>query len=312
VPVLSSAATLGAAQIARAASLPLRARVSPGRAAALESWRQRNAVLDTLFYDVSVVSQIEAVDLSPWLAAEGAILIVPPSGSSRLTLCTSVPEFIAKADGVRALAIAGVGSSALGSAAFARNIADAIGGPVAAVVSGYGLADLVTEALGGYFLFGALNSMRHAFEGLDRLTEWRPPISSAGIESPGDFIRQSRDTDTVLALLSDKRLSFDLLVGHSKGNLVLAEALYELVGTDLDTARSLAASACIVTVSARIAMPPLFSRVIDIMGAWDWFGALNSRPDIPADYLVANAWHHTNTELPAHLPVTKTLRRVLA
>lgn len=310
--MLSSAATLGATQIARAASLPQRTRVVPGRAAALESWRQRNAVLDTLFYDVSVVSRSEAVDLSPWLAAEGAILIVPPSGSSRLTVCASVPEFVAKSDGVRTLAIAGVGSSALGSAAFARNIADAIGGPVAAVVSGYGLSDLMTEALGGYFLFGALNSMRHAFEGFDRLTEWRPPISSAGIETPSDFVRQSRDTGTVLALLSDERLSFDLLVGHSKGNLVLAEALYELVGTDLDTARSLAASACIVTVSARIAMPPLFRRVIDVMGAWDWFGALNSRPDIPADYLVPNAWHHTNTELPAHLPVTKTLRRVLA
>ncbi len=310
--MLSSAATLGATQIARAASLPQRTRVAPGRAAALESWRQRNAVLDTLFYDVSVVSRSEAADLSPWLAAEGAILIVPPLGSSRLTVCASVPEFIAKADGVRTLAIAGVGSSALGSAAFARNIADAIGGPVAAVVSGYGLSDLMTEALGGFFLFGALNSMRHAFEGLDRLTEWRPPMSSAGIESPGDFVRQSRDTQTVLALLSDKRLGFDLIVGHSKGNLVLSEALYELVGTDLDTARSLAASACIVTVSARIAMPPLFRRVIDIMGAWDWFGALNSRPDIPADYLVPNAWHHTNTELPAHLPVTKTLRRDLA
>ena len=33
-----------------------------------------------------------------------------------------------------------------------------IGGPVAAVVSGYGLSDLMTEALGGYFLFGALKA----------------------------------------------------------------------------------------------------------------------------------------------------------
>ena len=57
-----------------------------------------------------------------------------------------------------------------------------------------------------------------------------------------------------------------------------------------------------------IAMPPLFRGVIDIMGAWDWFGGLNSRRDIEADIVVPNAWHHTNTELPAHLPVTKTLR----
>jgi hypothetical protein len=47
------------------------------------------------------------------------------------------------------------------------------------------------------------------------------------------------------------------------------------------------------------------------MGSWDWFGGLNSRPGIPADKLVPDAWHHTNTELYAHLPVTRSLRQIL-
>lgn len=60
-------------------------------------------------------------------------------------------DFLRHAPSANALAIAGVGSSALGAAAFARNVADGLGEPVAAVVSGYGLADVLTEALGGFF-----------------------------------------------------------------------------------------------------------------------------------------------------------------
>lgn len=115
----------------------------------------------------------------------------------------------------------------------------------------------------------------------------------------------------MLALLKDPRFQFALLTGHSKGNLVLSEALYELRGDDEGRIAAPAATTRIVTVSARIAMPPAFSDVADVMGEWDWFGGLNSRLDIPPDYLVHGAWHHTNTELPAHLPVTKTLRSIL-
>ena len=311
--MLGSAATLRATQVARTASLPERTRAAPARAVGLEGLRQRNAALDAFFYDVSTVAQDEAVAISPWLAAEGAILIVPPTGAGTLTLCPSVDDFLEKGSPeIRTLAIAGVGSSALGSAAFARNVADAIGSPVAAVVSGYGLADVLTEALGGFFWFGALNGIRHAFEGFDRLTEGQFFLRSGPSDRTGDFVlRQSRDTETVLALLAEPQLQFDLLVGHSKGNLVLSEALYDLARTAPERAKAVAEAARIVTISARIAMPPLCRNVIDVMGAWDWFGGLNSRPDIPTDYLAPNAWHHTNTELPAHLPVTKTLRKVL-
>ena len=236
-----------------------------------------------------------------------------------------VEDFIAQGGGdIRALAIAGVGSSALGSAAFARNVAEAMKEPVAAVVSGYGLSDVMGEALGGFFWFGALNSLRHSFEGLDRATEMSPVHVPASIEATGQglahssdvsgeaLIRISRDTLTVASLLSDERLRFAVLTGHSKGNLVLSEALYHLVHLMPARADALAASVHIITVSAVIAMPRHFSRVTDIIGGWDWFGRFNSRLDIKPDYVVQNAWHHTNTELYAHLPVAKTLREVLS
>jgi hypothetical protein len=170
--MLATASTLGAAQVGRAAALPSRLREAPARTTLLEGVRQRNALLDALFYDIGVVSQEEASAISPWLAAEGAILIVPPSGAGSLILCPSLDDFVsAGGEDVRVLAVAGVGSSALGSAAFARNVADATGTKVAAVVSGYGLADVAAEALGGFFWFGGINSIRHLFEGLDRFTE---------------------------------------------------------------------------------------------------------------------------------------------
>lgn len=48
--------------------------------------------------------------------------------------------------------------------------------------------------------------------------------------------------------------------------------------------------------------------MIDIMEQLDGFGALNSRLDLPTEVVVPLAGHHTDTQLPMHLPVTKTLR----
>jgi hypothetical protein len=312
--MLSTASTLSTAQASRAAVVPVRAAQSPARTALLEGVRQRNAMLDAVFYDVGKVTHEEAITIAPWLATEGTLLIVPPSGAGPLTLCPTLDDFLkSKGDKVKTLTVAGVGSSALGSAAFARNVADAVGEPVAAVVSGYGLADVMTEALGGFFWFGGLNGLRHSFEIIDRFTEVDRQAERALSHYHVDAVlRESRDTRTVQALLKDERFKFDLLIGHSKGNLILSEALYELEDSDPKRIATLAKKMRIVTVSAVIAMPEAFSGIIDIIGEWDWFGRLNSRPDLRPEYLVPHAWHHTNTEMPAHLPVTSTLQKVFA
>ena len=284
----------------------------PAREAVLEAFRQRNAVLDYLFYDLGALDPGEASHLAPRYAAEGAILYVPPGRDSLVHLWPDVDAFRASRldTDAHALVVAGVGSSALGAAAFARNVADATGRPALAVVSGYGLADLLSEAVGGFFLYGWLNGLRQILEPLDDLT--RPGtdrlhgLSGAAIGAA----RASLDVRTLAQLVGHR--SFDLLVGHSKGNLVIAEALEILAGSDPARARALAARTHIVTISAKIFMPRPFLRVTDVMGGLDGFGLLNSRPSIPTDVPVAGAWHHTNTELPFHLPVERTLRSVLA
>ncbi len=204
--------------------------------------------------------------------------------------------FLREAPPVAALAIAGVGSSALGAAAFARNVADGLGAPVAAVVSGYGLADVLTEALGGFFWFGALNGIRHSFEPLDRFTKLFTRTEQ--IENGYLWARTSRDTETVVTLLEDERFAPRLLVGHSKGNLVLSEALYAIADERPELLEAVAARSRIVTISVKVGMPSAFTDVVDVMGEWDGFGALNSRPDIPTDLVVPHAWHSANPEFP--------------
>lgn len=310
--------TLGTAQVARNISLPKQVIAPvPAREIGLEGFRQRNAVLDYLFYDLGVLTPEEASGLALRYAREGAILRVGPTCSGLLESWAGIDEF-AQSDvahlPVAAIAVAGVGSSALGAAAFARNIADALGTPVLAVVSGYGLSDLITEAAGGFFLFGQLNSVRHAFEWFDDLTRPAHPSEQTLIGATGGSgygaVRASLDVKTLVALIDTYEPG--LLIGHSKGNLVVSEALFELRGANAGRIDRLAQVTRIVTISARIAMPRQFGEVVDIMGAIDGFGEFNSRRRIPTDVRVPLAWHHTNTELPLHLPVTKTLKRVLA
>ena len=307
--MFQTAFTLSLTQFARTLSLPERLQRSPGRNLALEALRQRNLALDALFYDIKVITPEEAFYISDSLAAEGAIMIVPPSGCATIAICETVDEFVLRGGGnARALAVAGIGGSALGAAAFARNVADAIEAPVAVVVSGYGIADVITEAFGGLFFFGHLKGLRPFLETLDELAG-RPKV---GAHSDRSAARTSLDTRTVQALLADPRLSFRLLVGHSKGNLVLSAALHDLCKQDETRVANLARTTKIVTIGARIAMPPSFTDIVDVMGEWDWFGEINSRTFIHADRHIPHAWHHTNTDLNGHLPVTSTLREILA
>jgi hypothetical protein len=140
----------------------------------------------------------------------------------------------------------------------------------------------------------------------------RPKFGAADASNDETNSRISLDTRTVRALLADSRFFFRLLVGHSKGNLVLSAALHDLSRQDEARAAKLAEGTKIVTIGTRIAMPPIFSDVIDVIGEWDWFGEMNSRPFIAADRRVPHAGHHTNTDLHSHLPVTSVLKEILA
>lgn len=309
---MESLATLNAAQTARLMTLPEQAVAPfPMREAMLEGFRQRNAAVDAMFYDLSALHSHESADLAPHYAAEGAILTVQNSDHADVRLWPDYDAFRASSQtgAARAIAIAGLGSSALGAAAFARNVADAVDGPVLSVVSGYGLGDLVAESLGGLFWFSALGSMRHLFEPLDNFL--RPHHSTfAFSKAPSlDGLQGSLDVKTLTALLAGH--DFDVIVGHSKGNMVISEALFALAEIAPERAEALAKTLRIVTIGARVPMPAPFRSAISIIGEYDSYGQMNSRDGEEATILVPNAGHHTNTEIPYHLDVTNAVAKAL-
>ncbi|MEL6542412.1 MAG: hypothetical protein AAFQ34_13555 [Pseudomonadota bacterium] len=279
-----------------------------------------NTALDGVFYDISALSMAERERLRQPGKVEGMVLEVGPSWQPSLRVWNRVSQCEDLAPRYRAITVAGVGSSALGAAALARNVANAVRGTVLAVVSGHGLSDIASEAMGGFFLFGGVNAMRHGANAFDQMVEtmralnpWLPTRPMPSVD-PGDSFRLADFSEDVRALVTllEGEVETDWLVGHSKGNLVISEALYALRADDPDRFTKVAAEVPIVTFGARIAMPRQVETVIDVMGDMDSFGAMNSRPDLNIDVTVPSAWHHTNTKLPFHVPVTKVLEGILA
>jgi hypothetical protein len=224
-------------------------------------------------------------------------------------------------DPVDTVVVAGVGSAAIGTAALARNVADYLGAPVAGIISGYGLADVVTEALGGWFVFGARNMFREIvariFDAYELKDHVRDPEShrdmkahlAAVAPTQDHFLYGSPDSTTLLYLLLKLGDRLKLLVGHSKGNYSIENALEGVASAwqaapvpstyDLD----------IVTLGAVIWFPPEFGNVHQFIGRIDYFGLLNSRIFVQR-ITVPGAWHSLNTALAGHLSVEEALRTV--
>lgn len=284
--------------------------------------RALNQTLDAVFYDVGALTAAEREHLSSYRRPEGSVLIVQPGSEAEAIRDLTPWEFVREqsaggAPPVDAVAVAGVGSSALGTAALARNVADAVGRPVAGVVAGQGLADLMTEALGGWFVLGARNAVRdglaRAFDAVGFKDHVRDAASHEDLDlqlaasnvDRGRFIYGSPDSTTLLYLLLKLGAGIRLLVGHSKGNYSIENALEGWVagGTGAGGRSDL----CIVTLGAVIRFPEEFTNVHQFIGRADLFGMMNSRFGLDHE-AVPWAWHSLNTGLPGHLGVAEALR----
>src|SRR4029078_2659738 len=71
-------------------------------------------------------------------------------------------------------------SSALGAVAFAWDVSKAVEEPVAAIVPGFGLADVLPQALGGWFGFGVHDALQSATQQF--LATFAPSLASIGKE----------------------------------------------------------------------------------------------------------------------------------
>jgi hypothetical protein len=305
----------------------------------------RNQAIDSYFYDVDALNPAERALLSPLVDLKGAVLVVPPraKGGGIRHYKSALGFLIEEGRRIEVVAVAGVGSSVLGTAALARNVADHYGRDVAGIVTGYGLTDVVLEGLGGWFYYGAIDRLRYRVEqGVDRI--FTPPAPAAPPAAPGTAVGGRGlvpDLGYPLGSFdalgnSDVRALHDillagpprlrLLVGHSKGNLLISFVLNHMrdelggVADELRGARHpLFNRLGVVTLGAVVGLPTTAFglRAHQFLGQFDLLGQLNSDRDIPRVGTIAiehevipGVGHHLNPRIPFSMSVDAVLRKV--
>jgi hypothetical protein len=272
-----------------------------------------------LFGTDSKSRALQTLNLGALSNPEGSILLVDAKGPAYVAPFDDVRGFIAHvkrisepAQKVRAISISGVGSSALGSVALAWNISAALDEPVAAIVPGYGLADVVQQALGGWFGFGLYNFWvkertqdvlalaAPASAGIGRALMETAPGSKRAVTGAPIFRRGNGSSDVLHAILAEVE-DVTHLFGHSKGALDIKNAVNDLP-TETTDRLHLVTLGCPVDETA----PPAV-HYFQVLGRFDWVGWLNSWGNSPDVQIWAN--HSTNTEIPFSMCVEKLARR---
>ena len=285
--------------------------------------RMRNQAADCFFYDVEALTLAEREALSPLVDMKGTIIVVPPraTGDVIRQYKTAFGFMLEEGDRIEMLAVAGVGSSVLGTAALARNVADHYEQDVAGIVTGYGLADIAVEGLGGYFYYGMIDRLRYKVERhVDRMLAPQLPdarrealtvAARAGVSdeaaraAAGETRTLVPDFGYPLGSLdalgnSDVRALRDillagppklrLLVGHSKGNFLIGFVLnhmkdeLEAMADELrNRHHPLFNHLSVVTLGAVVDLPidAFDLNACQFLGQFDALGQINSDRDPP-------------------------------
>jgi hypothetical protein len=300
-----------------------------------------NQVADLFFYDVGALDPSEWRMLQPRVVGKGTIIVVSPRTAprqDRIRYYQSTRRFLREEGGrIQAIAVAGGGSSALGTASLARNIADCTGWDVAGIITGYGLADLVVESLGGWPFFGWIDRIRYEVEwAMDQVLRPATPITmtdargpwrrSGSGNRPGLFdVLGDSDVLALHEILLAGPPNLRLLAGHSKGNLLISFVLNHMnddlgdrAGWLRDSRHPLFDHLAVVTLGAVVDIP---TQAFDLethqfLGQLDWLGQMNSLrypPFLgaiaPEHEVIPGAGHHLNPVIPCAMSVADALRR---
>mgnify|MGYP000016222901 CR=1 FL=1 len=154
-------------------------------------------VADSTYYNVGILTQSEISGVSG--LSKGDIIVMTPTDNMYYIGSAAWDQVV---NGhVKIICVPGVGSSSVGAAAFAKHIASIKSESVAAIVVGYGDGSIYTEGPQGYYI--------------------GRPSNIAGIwyEEPA--------SQTLVDLYAAGARP-DMLVGHSKGNMDIANALFKM------------------------------------------------------------------------------------
>ncbi|MEO5379012.1 MAG: hypothetical protein H7832_14715 [Magnetococcus sp. DMHC-6] len=282
--------------------------------------RARNALLDALFYDEGALTAEELHELYAHPHREGSILVVSPKNSKnvkRIRPYKTVLEFMqAEGEYVTAIVVPGVGSSAVGAAALARNVANRYQIEVVGIVTGYGMGDLLTEVLGGWAFYGYKDWAHYEFgkffeqmhKNLSDPDILKSIVSNKEYKIPKIDLPMQQDAETLLEILAQQPQKLKLLLGHSKGSLLIDFVLEKIA---LEQKKySYCEDLTVVTLGTVVDLPEKFKKKFQFIGSLDWFGGMNSRLSIPRIY-VPGVWHHLNTKLDFHMSVEKVLEEIV-
>jgi hypothetical protein len=300
---------------------------------AVEACRFLNGAVDSIFYNTHGLTQALArrdrvvttmqgsklpsriIDLDALRDPEGSLLLIDPATEPYVHRFEIVEAFLQSphqsTQTVDIVTITGVGSSALGSAAFAWDVATALGKPVLAIVPGYGVADLFEQAVGGWFGFGLYNWLHSKQTVQATLANVAPKTAAIGrnlsASSPGATSRNgapvfrygSGSSDVLHDLMSHRKKPFRMLVGHSKGALQIGNAIGPMPAAktkDID----------VVTMGCPIAEEVRGIRYHQFLGILDALGQLNMWGNWPEHWTWS--WHTTNPLLPPAMNVRDAVR----
>jgi hypothetical protein len=300
---------------------------------ALNACRLFNTALDAAFYDVPALTRAlldlgdeivtsdpgnaptakGQINLSADTDPEGSLLVVDPTTPPYVTAWKDVTAFIASqkavAEPITVASITGVGSSALGSAALAWNVAVGLGKPVLAIVPGYGVADAMLQGMGGWFGFGVYGLLHAKSQLQDYLALVAPKTAAVGrglsASAPGNrtlnnapvFRTGCGSSDVLHALM--EALPIDCVVGHSKGALSIANALNALAPGRVNGVK-------VITLGCPIAEDLPGARYSQFLGRFDALGALNAWGHPPDTW--EDTGHSTNTAFPLSMRVEELVR----
>lgn len=283
----------------------------------------RNSVFDRAFYDIDCLTAAEQHEVMLRTSTEGEMMVVRPGTAEApieyYSLSADLIERYSDDESIDTIAIPGVGSSDLGTAALARTVADVTNRPVIGVIPGYGALDMMSEALGGWFVFGMKNRMRAYRDavgastglGSTQITDTAELGQAYRVKSTS-LLTDEPESNTIINLLLHNHQHTRLLVGHSKGCLNISNALHEFV-QEIPDRKTINTDIEIVTFGCGVQIPPDFKRVRQYVGEADMLGRLNTptllHDDKGIEWLsgkvhTLSRWH------PMHMPAEELIGKV--
>jgi hypothetical protein len=297
----------------------------------VRAFRLLNTVVDIVFYDVpglpvfgpgkgdaaqggGATTPRPGMDFDALTDPEGSLLLFDVTTAPHALRFTDVGAFLnsedPRAKKVSIVTITGVGSSALGSAAFAWDVSTALKQAVLAIVPGYGLADVVTQGLGGWFGFGLHNFLQTKSLVQSTLASVAPKTAEIGrhlsATAPGattihgaPVFRYGSGSSDVLHDLLNRR-SFELLIGHSKGALQIGNAIQSLQADRTEALK-------VVTLGCPIATNVANVTYYQYLGLFDALGQMNMWGNLPSEWVPT--WHTTDPWLPPAMATGELVNR---